>query len=77
MAPIVRPNASLTPHLRTVLTAHVPLKLVYRRGLGPPHHIERNGLMRVAAETPHFKVQLACVQRVTQCWRRLRWSLVA
>jgi hypothetical protein len=26
---------------------------------GPQHHIERDGLMRVATETPHFKIQVA------------------
>jgi hypothetical protein len=34
--------------------------------LWPPHYTRRNGLARVATETPHFKVQVAGVQRVTQ-----------
>jgi len=38
-------------------------------------HIERNGLVRVAAEAPHFEIEVARVQRVTQCRRRLRWSM--
>jgi hypothetical protein len=45
--------------------------------LWPPHYTRRNGLARVATETPHFKVQVAGVQRVTQGRRRLRRSLVA
>ena len=46
---------------------HVPLKLVDRCRLRPADYIERNGLMRVAAEAPHFEIRVARVQRVTQC----------
>jgi hypothetical protein len=54
VAPLVR----IAPNQRTVLAAHVPLKLVDRCRLRPPHHIEGDRLMRVVTETPHFKVQV-------------------
>jgi hypothetical protein len=56
VAPLVR----IAPYLRTVLASHVPLKLVYRCRLRSPHHIERDGLMRVATEAPNLKIQVAC-----------------
>jgi len=40
-------------------------------------HIERNGLVRVATEAPHFEIEVARVQRVSQCRRRLRWPTEA
>jgi len=35
-------------------------------------HIERNGLVRVAAEAPHFEMEVTSIQRVAQCRRWLR-----
>jgi hypothetical protein len=64
----------VAPHLRTVLAAHVPLKLMDRCSLGPADHVKRDGLMRVEAEAPHFEIEVARVQRVTQCRRWLRGS---
>jgi hypothetical protein len=44
-------------HQRTVLAAHVPLKLMDRCRLRPANHIECNGLMRVASEAANFEIQ--------------------
>jgi hypothetical protein len=71
------PLVRIAPQLRTVLTSHVALKLVNRRVLWSTNNIERHRLARVAADAPHFKVHVARVRRVTQCRRRLRWSLIA
>jgi hypothetical protein len=49
----------IAPHLRAVLAAHVPLQFVDRRRLRPAHDVERDGLMRVAAETADLKVLAA------------------
>jgi hypothetical protein len=54
MAPLVR----IAAHLRTILAAHVPLKLVDRCYLRPANHIERNGLVCVATEAPHFEIEV-------------------
>ena len=40
----------IAPHQRAVLAPHVPLQLVDRRRLGPPHDVEGDALMGVAAE---------------------------
>ena len=45
----------IAAHLRTVLAAHVALKLVGRRRLRPANDIECNGLVRVAAEVARFQ----------------------
>lgn len=54
MAPLER----IAAHLRTVLAAHVPLKLVDRCRLRPPHDIEGDRLMGVATETAHFEIKV-------------------
>jgi hypothetical protein len=43
------------PHLRTIPAPYVPLKLVDRCCLGSADHIERNGLVRIAARARHFE----------------------
>jgi hypothetical protein len=68
----VRPFVRIASHLRTIPAPHVPLKLVDRCRLRPADHIERNGLVCIATQTPHFKIEVAPVQRVTQCRRWLR-----
>ena len=40
----------IPPNLRTVPAAHVAFQLMDRRGLWSPHDVERDGLVRVAAE---------------------------
>ena len=55
MAPLER----VASHLRTILAPHVPLKLVDRCCLRPADHIERDGLVRVATEAPHFEIEVA------------------
>jgi hypothetical protein len=69
----VAPFERIAAHLRTILAAHVPLKLVDRCRLGPTDHIERHRLVPVAPKAANFEVHLTSVQRVTQCWRWLRW----
>ena len=48
-----------------------------RRRLRPPHDVERDGLMRVAAETADLKVGVARFERVAECRRRLAGHLEA
>jgi hypothetical protein len=68
----VAPLELMAPHLRTILAPHVLLKLIDRCRLRPADHIERNGLVGVAAEALHLEIEVPGVQRVTQCRRRLR-----
>ena len=68
----VGPLVRIAPNLRTILATHVALKLMDRCCLRPSNHIECNRLMRVATKAPHFEIEVARVQRVTQCRRRLR-----
>jgi len=67
----------MTPDLRAVFAAHVTLELVDRRRLRPAHDVERDRLMRVAAEAADFKVAVAGVERITERRRRLGRPLVA
>jgi hypothetical protein len=60
MAALVRPAANL----RTILAAHVPFQLMDRRCFWPADDIERDGLMRVAAEAFHFKIAVAGIESV-------------
>src|SRR5262245_37155807 len=73
MAPLVR----IATHLRAVLAPHVALQFMDWRRLRSPHDIERDGLMRVAAEASDFEVAVPGVDRITQRRRWLRWSLKA
>jgi len=61
----------IAANLRAVLASHVSLQLVDGRGLGPSHNVERNGLVRVAAETADFEIEVASVEGVTERRRRL------
>jgi hypothetical protein len=70
----VAPLVCMAPHLRTILARLVPLKLVDRCCLRSADHIERTGLVRVATEARQFEIEVARVQRVTQCRRGLRWT---
>jgi hypothetical protein len=56
----------ITAHLRAVLAAHVTLQLMDRRCLRAAHNVEGNRLMGIAAEAADFKIQVACIERVTQ-----------
>jgi hypothetical protein len=56
----------LPPDLRAVLAAQVALQLMDRRVLGAADDVERDGLMCVAAEAPHFEIAKARVECVTQ-----------
>jgi hypothetical protein len=72
MAPLV----GIAPPLRAVSAPHVPLKLMDRRGLWAPYDIQRNCLMGVAAKTPNFKVSVARIKSIAQCWGGLGRALV-
>ena len=48
-----------------------------RRGLWPPHDVERNGLMGVAAEAPHFEIEVAGIESIAERRRRLRRAAIA
>jgi hypothetical protein len=50
MAPLVRKTA----HLRTIAAAHIALQLVDRRRLWTPDDVERDRLVRVAAEATNL-----------------------
>jgi hypothetical protein len=57
--------------LRIVSAAHVALELVDRRGLRPPHDVERYGLTCLAAVAMYFQKAIAGIERVAECRRRL------
>jgi hypothetical protein len=38
-----------------------------RRRFRPPHDVERDRLMRVAAEAFHFKIEVTGVERIAEC----------
>jgi hypothetical protein len=71
MAPLVR----IAAYLRAILAPHVALQLVNRRRLRPPHDVERDGLVRVAAKALHLEIRVPGVERVTERGRWLRRSL--
>jgi hypothetical protein len=62
VAPLVR----IASHLRAVLTAHVPLKLVDRCCLRSADYIERNGPVRVASEAAHRSTRHPTSAKVAQ-----------
>lgn len=66
MAALVR----IAAKLRAILATHVSFKLVHGCGLRTPHDVQRHGLMRIAAETFDFEIQISGVKRVTE---RGRW----
>jgi hypothetical protein len=67
----------IAANLRAILAAHVALQFVDRCRLWSADHIEGHCLMRVAAETANLKIEIPGIERVTQGWRWLRWTLVA
>jgi len=70
MAPLVRPP--LKP--RAILAPHVAFEFMDRRGLRAAHDVQRNSLMRVAAQAFDFEIAEPGVDRVTQRGRWLRFS---
>ena len=70
MAALVR----IAAHLGAVLATHISLQLVDWRRLRPPHDVERDGLMSVAAETANFEIRITRIERVTERRRGLRRS---
>lgn len=73
MAALVR----IAPNLRTILAAQVALQFMDRRVLRPADDVERDRLMRVAAEAPNLKVTITGIQCVADGRRRLGRSLIA
>src|ERR1700736_3555843 len=73
MAPLVR----IAAPLRAVLAAHVAFQLMDWRRLWPPHDVERDCLMCVAAEAFHFEIEVTGVERVAERRGWLRGSLKA
>ena len=67
----------VAPDLRTIFAAQVALQLVDRRRLRTADDIERDGLMRVAAEAANLEISVAGVYRVADGRRGLCRSLVA
>src|SRR3954468_12905844 len=67
----------IAAQLRAVLAAHVALQLVNRRRLRTPDDIQRHGLVGIAAETPHFQIEVSGAQRVADGRRGLGRTLVA
>jgi hypothetical protein len=67
----------IAPHLGAVLASHVAFQLMDRRRLRPPDVIQRDSLMRVAAEAFDFEIEITGVERVPQCRRGLGRSLKA
>ena len=68
-----RPDGSAcpdSPHLRAVLATHVALQLVDLCCLRPANDVERDGRMRVTAETTDFKIAVASIEGVAKrgCW---------
>ena len=43
----------------------------YGRGLRSPHDVERDGLVRVAAEAADFEIKVASIEGVAECGRWL------
>src|SRR5665213_2294151 len=66
----------IAPNLRTILAAHVALKLVDRCGLRSPNDGQRHGLMGIAAEATDFEIAKASIEGLAECRRRLGRSLV-
>src|SRR3982751_405095 len=62
---------------RALLAPHVPLQFMDWHGLRSAHNVQSYRLVRVAAQAFHFEIAKPCVDRVTQCGRRLRRSLKA
>ena len=66
----------IAANLRTVLAAHVAFQFMDRCRLRPPHDVERDGLVRVAAKAADFEVEVARVERVAERRRRLRRTVI-
>ena len=47
------------------------------RGLRSPRDVERDGLVRVAAEAAHFEIEVACIEGIAERGRRLRGAAIA
>jgi len=50
---------------------------VDRHGLWPSHDVERNGLVRVAAEAAHFEIEVASIEGIAERGRWLRRATIA
>jgi len=64
----------ITPNLRAVLAAHVPLQFVDGRHLRPADDVQGHRLVGVAAKAADLKVEISRVQRVAEAGRGLSRS---
>ena len=60
----------IAAHPGTVPASHVALQLVDGRGLCPPHNIQGDGLMRVAAEAADFEIEVTSIEGIAERRRR-------
>jgi hypothetical protein len=60
----------ITPYFGALAATHVAFQHVNRRRLRPAHDIERDGLMRVAAETANLKIEVACIEDIAHHYRQ-------
>ena len=47
------------------------------RGLWAPHDVERDGLVRVAAEAAHFEIEVTSIEGIAERRGRLRGTAIA
>src|SRR5258705_12123078 len=64
------------PDFGALATPHVPLQFMDRCCLRSPHDIEGNGLM-LTTQAFHFEIAKPRVDRISQCGRRLCWTVKA
>jgi hypothetical protein len=67
----------IAPNFRTILASHVAFQLMDRRRLRPPDVIQRDGLMRVAAEAFDLKIKVTGIERIAERRGWLRRTLKA
>jgi len=66
----------IAPNLGTILAAHVAFQFVDGGRFRPAYDIQRHGLVSVTAQAADLKVEIPCVERVSQRRRRLGRPLV-
>jgi hypothetical protein len=56
----------IAANVRAVLVSHVALQFMDRCGLWPSYDVERDGLMRVAAEAADFEIEVTRIEGVAE-----------
>ena len=59
------------------LRARIASGTVDGRRLRSAHDVERDGLVRVAAEASHFEIKVTSIEGIAERRRRLRWATIA